>query len=213
MGLIAAATLATMQWIRPGMPGADYIEARMLFVSRSPEYWVAAWFLRASAATAVLAAFVGISRTLTPGYPVLRTVALHLASAGLVAELVAGSVSALVVPALAGRFLAGEVELLGVIDALEGVSVALVALVATGMTSFSGALLCHAAYHTPPFPRPLAGVGLCAWAAGFLGAGATLAGSTAGLTLVIMLYPPLLAFWIAGVAATHFRPMARRDRS
>ncbi len=206
VGLISAATFATMQWVRPGLPGAGDIEARLLFVSRSREYWVIAWFLRAAAATALLAALVSISRTLTPGYPVLRTVALHLACAGLVAELVAGSISALVVPALAERFLAGEVELLGVMEALEGISVALVALIATGLTAFSGALLCHAAYRTPPFPRPLAAVGLLVWAAGFLGAGATLAGSTAGLALVTMLYPPLLAFWVGSIAAVHFRP-------
>jgi len=206
--LISAATLATMQWVRPGLPGAGDIEARLLFVSRYRECWVAAWFLRASAATALFAALVCISRTLTPGYPVLRTVALHLACAGLMAELVAGSISALVAPALADRYLAGEVELLGVMDALEGISVALVALIATGLTAFSSALLCHAAYHTPPFPRPLAAVGLLVWAAGFMGAGATLAGSTAGLTLVTMLYPPLLAFWVASIAAVHFRPPA-----
>jgi hypothetical protein len=198
-----------MEWILPGLPGTSDIETRMLFIANSRETWVIAWVLRAAAATALLGAFVALSRTLTPGYPLLRSVALHLACAGLTGELVAGSMSALVVPALAERFLGGEVELLGVMDALEGVSVALVALISTGLTAFSGALLCHAAFRTPPFPRLLAATGLFVWAAGFLAAGASLAGSAAGLSLVVMLYPPLLAFFVAGVAVSQFRQSGR----
>ena len=47
-----------------------------------------------------------------------------------------------------------------------------------------------------------------------LAAGASLAGSAAGLALVVMLYPPLLAFFVAGVAVSQFRkPSGMSGRS
>lgn len=169
--------------------------------------WVAGWIVRMLAAGFLLAFFVAMSRALTPGHPILRSVAVPLATAAATAELLSGTLASTVLPALAAR-IGEEPEVLPSAQLVEGMVTALSGVVTAGLFAVAGALLGHAAFRTPPFPRGLALAALPVWGIGVAAAGATLAGGRGGADLVAYLFLPLLAIWTCGVAVTFFRPPA-----
>jgi len=207
--VVGVAAVLTALVLRDGLPGGGTFTERMESVaSGGLGQWAVYWIVRMLAAILVLAFLVTLSRTLTPGYPALRSVAVQIVAIGVAAELIAVATLAVVLPPLAARYGAGETEFLPVITAVEGAAVTLSAFLGTGLVSVGGALIAHAAGRTPPFPRSLAVASLCVWGPGFLVAGATLSASTRGLDIYTLLYLPVLALWIAAVAASHFRPPA-----
>jgi hypothetical protein len=206
-----ASAVVSVMWLQTGSTSPTGFDGRMGHIAADPGLWVAGWVIRSLAVVLVLAAFVALSRSLTPGYPVLRTVGLHLVAIGVAAEIVSAAVSSAVLPALAVRVGEGEAGLRGATVALEAAVAAASGVVCSGLLATGGALLTHAAFRTPPFPRSLALVSLPVWGAGFAAAGGTLAGSATGSDLYAYLFLPLFAFWIATVATIHFRPPAGRS--
>ena len=174
--------------------------------------WTAGWLVRMATVVLVLSMLVAITRTLTPGYPLLRSVSVQLVSIGAAAELLAGAVSIVALPVLAQRVAAGDGGAAGLFEAAEAGTIAASGFLGVGLVSVGGALVGHAASRTPPFPRWLATASILVWGAGLASAGAVLAGSATGLTLHTALFLPMLALWSAGVASTHFRPPARTGR-
>jgi hypothetical protein len=207
--LSGAAAVLSVMWLKAGTTAPSGFDARMAHVAADPGLWAGGWILRSLASALILAAMVALSRSLTPGYPVLRTVAVHLAAIAVAAETFAAAVNSAVLPALAAR-VGGDAEMRAATVALEAAAAAISGVVGAGLLAAGGALLAHAAFHTPPFPRALALLSLPVWAAGFAAAGGTLAGSATGSDLLSYLFLPLLAFWLAAVAAIHFRPPAGR---
>lgn len=208
--IVGSAAAFTALTINGGLPGGGDFETRVAHVAESRGSWMFAWFLRMAGSVLTLAFLVALSRTLTPGFAALRSIAVQILTVATAAELLAGSLLGVVLPHLAVRAAGGEPGLQDLIELLEGTGIVLSAFLGTALLSLAGALLSHAAARTPPFPRTMAVVSTFVWAAGFLVAGATFSGSTRGLGLMSAIFLPLIAFWAAAVASTHFRPPAGR---
>lgn len=202
--MLAAAAFVSLTSLQPAASG---FAERMQILGAHRGAWVTGWILRMLAAGFLLAFFVALSRALTPGHPILRSVAVPLATAAATAEMLSGTLASTVLPALAAR-LAEEPEILPSAQLVDGAVAALSGVVTAGLFAIAGALLGHAAFRTPPFPRGLALASLPVWGIGMAAAGATLAGGRGGADLIAYLFLPLLAIWTAGVAATFFRPPA-----
>jgi hypothetical protein len=208
---VGAAAAFTALTINQGLPGGGDFETRVAHVAESRGPWMFAWLMRMTGAVLTLAFLVALSRTLTPGFAALRSIAVQILALATGAELLAGTLLGVVLPPLAARAAGGESGLRDLVEMIEGIGVVLSAFLGTGLLCVAGALLSHAAARTPPFPRTMAVVSTFVWAAGFLVAGATFSGSTRGLGLMSAIFLPLVAFWAAAVASTHFRPPAGRS--
>jgi hypothetical protein len=201
---LAVAAFVTLSSLQLGATG---FEERLKLLLDQQGAWVTGWSLRMVSAGLLLAFFVALSRALTPGHPILRSVAVPLATVAAAGEIFSGTLAATVLPALAGR-VAEEPEVLPSAQVVEAVAASLSGVVAAGLFAIAGALLTHAAFRTPPFPRALALASLPVWGVGVAAAGATLAGSRGGGDLIAYLFLPLLAIWTFGVGVTFFRPPA-----
>lgn len=182
---LAAAGVMLMV-LRQGLPaGERSLADRIAYVGTHPVSWRLGWIVWHAAALTLLGFFVVLARRWRGAAPVLCSLALLCAAAGLAADLGAQAVFMGVLP----RLSPDEYR------AFETLGVALTGYLGNGLYTVAGILLTVAG--RKELPPGLIALGGAAWAAGLWLSAATIAHSSAGEYASAAILLPLFIAWAA----------------
>lgn len=183
-GLNLAAALAMVLILQPGLPVEGSLHAdRMTFVNLHPALWWSGWLVWHAAAIGLLAFYVGLAGRWGHRSPLLTTLALLCAAAGLAADLGAETIYMTIAPRL---------DMDGFVIA-ESVAGILTGYLGNGLYTVAGILLTWAG--AGELPQPLLLLAVPVWAAGLSLSASSLVHSSWGQVWSTALLMPLIVLW------------------
>jgi hypothetical protein len=185
--LNAAAGLAMLVLLRPGLPGPGGASAaeRLVYLQADVALWWGGWIIWHAAAIALLALYLALALRWGRDSPLRCGLALMCAAAGLACDLSAQALWMGLGPRVGERELA----------LVEAAAALLTGYLANGLYTLAGILLTWAgAVH---LPRPLFLLALPVWGAGVGLSGASLAGWPLGQVVATGVLLPLVTLWAA----------------
>lgn len=185
-GLNLAAALAMLLVLQPGLPViGSRLEDRIVYIHARPLVWWTGWLLWHAAAISLVGFYVGLAGQWGRRAPLVVTLALLCATAGLAADLMAEAIYMGIVPRLEPQAFV----------LAEGVTSVMTGYLGNGLYTVAGILLTWAGLRV--LPTPLVWLAIPVWAAGLSLSAASLTGSTTGQFWSTAVLMPLFVLWSA----------------
>ena len=181
-----AAGLVMLAALRRGIPaGEDEVTRRLEYVSEHTLVWRLGWLTWMAAAITLLGLFAVLSVKWRERSPVMCTLALLCAAAGLATDLAAETILVVVVPGLRGEAFA----------LAESLAMALTAFLGNGLYAVAGILLTLAGRRE--LPRSVLVAAAAVWSSALWLSAAALVSSETGQFASAAVLMPLFVLWAA----------------